>query len=39
MKIREKLFLGFGLYLLFAIAFAALAYKDLNTISTHLAAS
>jgi two-component system, NtrC family, sensor kinase len=37
MKIRDKLFLGFGLYLLFAIAFAALAYKDLNTISTHLA--
>jgi two-component system NtrC family sensor kinase len=36
MKIRDKLFLGFGLYLLFAIAFAALAYKDLNTISTHL---
>jgi len=37
MKIRDKLFLGFGLYLLFAIAFAALAYKDLSTISTHLA--
>jgi signal transduction histidine kinase len=37
MKIRDKLFLGFGLYLLFAIVFAALAYKDLNTISTHLA--
>lgn len=37
MKIRDKLFLGFGLYLLFAIAFAALAYKDLNMISTHLA--
>ena len=37
MKIRDKLFLGFGLYLLFAIAFAALAYKDLNTIGTHLA--
>src|SRR5512136_1329876 len=36
MKIRDKLFLGFGLYLLFAIAFGALAYKDLNTISTHL---
>lgn len=36
MKIRDKLFLGFGLYLLFAIAFAALAYKDLNMISTHL---
>ena len=37
MKIRDKLFLGFGMYLVFAIAFAALAYKDLNTISTHLA--
>ncbi|MDH4163398.1 MAG: ATP-binding protein [Nitrospirota bacterium] len=36
MKIRDKLFLGFGLYLFFAIAFGALAYKDLNTISTHL---
>ena len=36
MKIREKLFLGFGLYLLFAVAFGALAYKDLNMISTHL---
>jgi signal transduction histidine kinase len=36
MKIREKLFLGFGLYLLFAFAFGALAYKDLNMISTHL---
>ena len=36
MKIRDKLFLGFGFYLLFAIAFGALAYKDLNTISTHL---
>jgi len=36
MKIREKLFLGFGLYLVFAVAFGALAYKDLNMISTHL---
>ncbi|MBS1128243.1 MAG: hypothetical protein H6Q96_623 [Nitrospirae bacterium] len=36
MKIRDKLFLGFGFYLLFAIVFGALAYKDLNTISTHL---
>jgi len=36
MKIREKLFLGFGLYLLFAVAFGILAYKDLNMISTHL---
>lgn len=36
MKIREKLFLGFGLYLIFAVAFGILAYKDLNTISTHL---
>ncbi|OGW43892.1 MAG: hypothetical protein A2X57_00550 [Nitrospirae bacterium GWD2_57_8] len=36
MKIREKLFLGFGLYLFFAVAFGILAYKDLNTISTHL---
>lgn len=36
MKIREKLFLGFGLYLFFAVGFGILAYKDLNTISTHL---
>ena len=36
MKIREKLFLGFGLYLFFAVVFGILAYKDLNTISTHL---
>jgi signal transduction histidine kinase len=36
MKIREKLFLGFGLYLFFAVAFGVLAYKDLNMISTHL---
>ncbi len=37
MKIREKLFVGFGLYLIFAVTFGVLAYKDLNTISTHLA--
>ncbi len=36
MKIRDKLFLGFGLYLLFAIVFGFVAYKDLNMISTHL---
>ncbi len=36
MKIREKLFVGFGLYLFFAVTFGVLAYKDLNTISTHL---
>src|SRR5512135_2869338 len=36
MKIREKLFVGFGLYLFFAITFGVLAYKDLNTIGTHL---
>ncbi len=37
MKIREKLFVGFGLYLFFAVTAGVLAYKDLNTIRTHLA--
>ncbi len=36
MKIREKLFVGFGLYLFFAVTFGILAYKDLSTISIHL---
>lgn len=36
MKIRDKLFLGFGLYLALAVAFGVLAYKDLGTIGTHL---
>ena len=36
MKIRDKLFLGFGLYLTLAVFFGILAYKDLGTISTHL---
>jgi signal transduction histidine kinase len=36
MKIRDKLFLGFGLYLALAVVFGILAYKDLGTISTHL---
>jgi two-component system NtrC family sensor kinase len=36
MKIRDKLFLGFGLYLALAVVFGILAYKDLGTIGTHL---
>ena len=36
MKIREKLFLGFGSYILLAVVFGLFAYKDLRTISTHL---
>jgi len=36
MKIRDKLFLGFGLYLALAVVFGILAYKDLRTIGTHL---
>lgn len=36
MKIRDKLFLGFGLYLALAVVFAVLAYKDLGMIGTHL---
>jgi len=36
MKIRDKLFLGFGFYILLAVIFGLFAYKDLRTISTHL---
>lgn len=36
MKIRDKLFLGFGLYLALVVIFGILAYKDLRTIGTHL---
>jgi signal transduction histidine kinase len=36
MKIRDKLFFGFGLYLALAVVFGILAYKDLRTIGTHL---
>jgi len=36
MKIRDKLFLGFGLYIFLAVVFGLFAYKDLRTISTHL---
>src|SRR5512139_3822092 len=36
MKIRDKLFLGFGFYILLAVVFGLFAYKDLSTIGTHL---
>lgn len=36
MKIRDKLFLAFGLYILLAILFGALAARELRTISTRL---
>src|SRR5512143_1618820 len=36
MKIREKLFLGFGLYILLAVVLGFFAYKDLGTIGRHL---
>ncbi len=36
MKIREKLLLGFGLYIFLAIALGFFAYKDLQTITTRL---
>jgi len=36
MKIRDKLFLGFGLYILLAVLLGFFAYKDLRTISTRL---
>ncbi len=36
MKIRDKLFLGFGLYLALVVIFGILAYKDLRMIGTHL---
>jgi len=36
MKIRDKLFLGFGLYILLAVLLGFFAYKELRTISTRL---
>lgn len=36
MKIRSKLFLGFGLYIFLAAILGALAYKELRTITTRL---
>jgi signal transduction histidine kinase len=36
MKIRDKLFLSFGLYILLAVLLGFFAYKDLRTISTRL---
>jgi len=36
MKIRDKLFLGFGLYILLAVILGFFAYKELRTISTRL---
>lgn len=36
MKIRHKLFLGFGFYILLATVGGALAYKELRTITTRL---
>jgi signal transduction histidine kinase len=36
MKIRDKLFLSFGLYILLAVILGFFAYKDLRTISTKL---
>ncbi len=36
MKIRDKLFLGFGLYILLAVVLGFFAYKELRTISTRL---
>lgn len=36
MKIREKLFLGFGLYILLAVILGFFSYKELRTISTRL---
>lgn len=37
MKIRDKLFLGFGLYILLAVILGFFAYKELRMISTRLA--
>ena len=37
MKIRDKLFLGFGLYILLAVILGFFAYKELRLISTKLA--
>lgn len=36
MKIRHKLFLGFGIYMFLAIMAGALSYKELRTITTRL---
>ena len=36
MKIRDKLFLGFGLYILLAVILGFFAYKELRMISTKL---
>jgi signal transduction histidine kinase len=36
MKIRDKLFLGFGLYILLAVILGFFSYKELRTISTRL---
>jgi len=36
MKIRDKLFLGFGLYILLAVILGFFAYKELRLISTKL---
>jgi signal transduction histidine kinase len=36
MKIRDKLFLGFGLYILLAVLLGFFAYRDLRTISTKM---
>ncbi len=36
MKIRDKLFLGFGLYILLATVLGSFAYKELRTIGTRL---
>ncbi|HEY6009947.1 MAG TPA: ATP-binding protein [Nitrospirota bacterium] len=36
MKIRDKLFLGFGLYIFLAVILGFFAYRELRTISTRL---
>ena len=36
MKIRDKLFLGFGMYILLAVILGFFAYKELRTIGTRL---
>ncbi len=36
MKIRDKLLLGFGLYILLAVILSSFAYKELHTIGTRL---
>lgn len=36
MKIRDKLLLGFGFYMLFAVIFGLIAYKDLRRITVRL---